>query len=346
MQPDREQINCKTNSTKNIRITDGTLVLAALRENHLRRDYTSPWITTKQSFRYGKFVIRAALPEGKFLRPSIFLTPTEKHNNHLKSYFKDGIIEILTNIQRQTFYYGMHYTIDEEYQLIGDQTNDSLITLTDSLFNFHTYVMEWTESEIKWLFDDKHLLSANLTEKIGNNYNPFDKPFKLVLSLGVGGKDFENQIITSTDADQWPCPLLIIDYIRVFQKEGKTSYILEQNTESSSDQICKKVKSLLRNDPKNDKNNTQLIAIISISSFLLLLAIIPLVIYLFIRLNKSRQTNPGKNENQINIELYDEVGNVDHHTYTNPYDPGPCPNEQNKNQPQNQVDYLLMTNLY
>ena len=62
-----EYLNCFTYREENIRIINGTLVLTAIREKYLNKYYTSSVITTKQSFTYGKFEMRAALPKGKML---------------------------------------------------------------------------------------------------------------------------------------------------------------------------------------------------------------------------------------------------------------------------------------
>jgi beta-glucanase (GH16 family) len=51
------------------------LVIIPLKEKYLNKEYTSARITTKEGFTYGKFEIRAALPNGKMLRPAFFMIP-------------------------------------------------------------------------------------------------------------------------------------------------------------------------------------------------------------------------------------------------------------------------------
>ena len=59
-----------TNSTRNIQVTNGKLIITAIPENEVTngKRYTSGRIQLKtESFCYGKFVIKARLPKGKHL---------------------------------------------------------------------------------------------------------------------------------------------------------------------------------------------------------------------------------------------------------------------------------------
>jgi hypothetical protein len=54
---------------------------------------------------------------------------------------------------------------------------------------------------------------------------PFDKPFRLALNLGIGGNAggnfyFPNQILSLEDVTNWKCPLLAIDYVRIYKWEN------------------------------------------------------------------------------------------------------------------------------
>ena len=220
--------------------------------------------------------------------------------------------------------------------------------------------MEWTETEISWFFDDKPLFYVNLTKKLQNNYNPFGKPFKLVLSVGVGGRDFNQQILTAQDADEWPCPLLIIDYVRVYQELGNTNNALGEN-EKISFEICEKVMPIIRkgiNDTElnarsgvdsNGASSMSLLAIISISSFLLLLAIIPLIIFMFIRMKKTQQAIADEAVHNKMEELYDEAV-MSEHFYSNPYEPTTenyyAQVATNYHPDENRTEYIVMTNKY
>ncbi len=61
-----EEKICYTNSnnSKNVRQMDDSLVMTAIKEKYLNRDFTSGWIQTKNYFSYGKLEIKAAMPRG------------------------------------------------------------------------------------------------------------------------------------------------------------------------------------------------------------------------------------------------------------------------------------------
>ena len=225
-----DQVHCKTNSTRNIRQTNGTLVLAAIHEKYLKKNFTAPLITTKRDFKYGRLEIRAALPSGKMLRPHIYMEPTEKGVIGLDMILKEERIDIMSNTQLQHFYYGIHFfsQSSKKDEYLGRMSNNSL--LTDSLSNFHTYAMEWTETEISWMFDNKCLFTASVHKDFSKGV--FDKPFKLTISLGVGGKQFfPRQTLTEQNALEWPCSLLILDYVRFFEKSTNINEKIYTRTE-------------------------------------------------------------------------------------------------------------------
>ena len=329
-----EELNCNTNSTRNVRLTDGTLVLAAVHEKHLKSEFTSPLIKSKRSFKYGKFEIRAALPEGKLLRPYVYLESTVKSRVNTNVSNKKERIDILSNTQFQDFSYGMYFALNNDQ---ANVTGKFVLPSDESVFKFHTYAMEWTETEIRWLFDDNPLFTANIqkelylykTVKYGEllrnpqNINPFENEFKLVISLGVGGKGyFPGLQLTGEEAENWPCSLLILDYIRVYNltDEQNIQYDQEQNN-ITSNEICKRIMPLFRKNNLDQTSSPVFTALLSVSSLLLLLALIPLNIYLFIRFKKSRKTprDSGLQDSNEYPELYDEGYDMNY-IYDNGYD--------------------------
>ena len=61
------RLNCYTNSSRNIRLINGTLALTAIYEKTLNKNFSSAWIRSSVNFTYGRIEIRAALPGGKLL---------------------------------------------------------------------------------------------------------------------------------------------------------------------------------------------------------------------------------------------------------------------------------------
>ncbi|XP_054159864.1 uncharacterized protein LOC128958074, partial [Oppia nitens] len=208
-----ELINCFVNETKNIQLRDNCLAMTAIRENkvHFDKQFTSAKITTKKSWTFGRFEIRAALPSGKMLRPSICLIPVIDSNN----WAIDGQIDIMTNSQKPTLGNGVHFSASPA--IYRPNKYEFIAKPNESYDHFHTYAIEWTQTQIRWFFDNNNHLTFNINETLKfNHYNqlgqPFDKPFKLTISLGVGGIFFPNQQLDYNDYYEWQCSALIMDY--------------------------------------------------------------------------------------------------------------------------------------
>jgi hypothetical protein len=97
-------LNCNKNSSKNLRLIDGTLAITVIREKYLNKEYTSAKITTREGFTCGRFEIRAALPKGKMLRPAMVMIPMK-----ICCWAKNGQINIMINTQDNELGAGIHY---------------------------------------------------------------------------------------------------------------------------------------------------------------------------------------------------------------------------------------------
>jgi hypothetical protein len=312
-------LNCNTNSPNNLRLKDGTLAITVIREKHLDKEYTSARITTRKGFTYGRFEIRAALPKGKILRPAFFMTPET-----FDGWAKNGGIDIMANNQDSKLGAGIHYSWDPpvfEYNISGD------FSTLSNLNHFHTYGIEWNEFEIKWFFDYINSLTININRTLSSKYNrvgePFNKPFRLVIHLGVGGHAgdnvfFPNQILSLEDVINWKCSLLIIDYVRIYKWENGSQILNSSSNKVSVDKICEEIMPLIT--PK--KPSTTAVMIVSIFSFFLLLVLISIIVFLLIR---KRNLKPINDEN--NIENYEDICNPErydaiytHSEYIEPYE--------------------------
>jgi hypothetical protein len=315
-------LNCNTNSSQNLRLIDGTLAITVIKEKHLNKEYTSAKITTREGFSYGRFEIRAALPKGKMLRPAFFMPP-EKN----VGWAKNGQIDIMTNTQENTLGAGIHYDIPAKYESNRSGDFSTLSNLND----FHTYSIEWNKSEIKWFFDDINRLTININRSLSSEYSrvgePFDKRFKLVIHLGVGGGDgnnifFPNEILSLEDVINWNCSLLIIDYVRIYKWENGSQILNSSSNEVSVDKICKEVMPLITpKNASNEKKSTTDVMIFSIISSFLLLVLISIIVFLLIR-----QTNLKRINGENNIENYDYICDSErydaiytHNEYTEPF---------------------------
>jgi beta-glucanase (GH16 family) len=195
-------------------VKNGTLTIKAIHEKYLNKEFTSAKITTKNGFTYGRFEIRAALPVGKMLRPAIFMIPVT-----LSGWPRNGQIDIMANNQSTKLGAGLHYGVSHVY----DSYKSDEFSTDSNLNHFHTYSIEWSESEFKWFFDDMNHLTIDINRNLGSDYTrngqPFDQPFRLLIHLGVGPMNqifFPNQSLTAEDAKKWKVPFLMIDYVRIY----------------------------------------------------------------------------------------------------------------------------------
>jgi len=162
-------------------VKNGTLVIKAIHEKYLNKEYTSAKIITKNEFTYGRFEIRAALPVGKMLRPAIFMIPVT-----FTEWARNGQIDVMTNNQNTKLGAALHYGVPHVY----DSYKSDEFSTDSNLNHFHTYSIEWNEYEFKWFFDDINHLTIGIDRNLGSIYTrngqPFDQPFRLLIHLGVG----------------------------------------------------------------------------------------------------------------------------------------------------------------
>ncbi|CAG2176749.1 unnamed protein product, partial [Oppiella nova] len=239
------QLHCNLDHPKNLQSTHGCLAItAALEANPYilfnNKKFSSGTITSKKGWTYGRFEIRAALPNGKMLRP----------------------IDVMTNIQDSSLYAGAHYGLSQNGSV--PYTGAKYNAVSVNLQNFHTYAVEWNETHIQWFFDDNKYsgdfdINKTLTTDYTKKGQPFDKAFKFTLSLGVGGDAdfmFPGMTLTESDYMSWKCSAIIIDYVRVYEWVDNhtvhSGHISSLGDRTSSADICESVMSYIRSPDHTD----------------------------------------------------------------------------------------------
>jgi len=287
-----QQLNCNTNNTRNVHVFNGTLVITAISQKHLNKDYTSGKIITKQGFTYGRFEIRAALPKGKMLRPEILMIPVISSPD----WARNGLIEIMTNNQSKNLGSGFHRDVPPVH-------SSQEFTTSANLNEFHTYSIEWNKLAIRWFFDDINHFTLSIDDISGTIYTksgqPFDQPFRLVIQLGVGSFFFKDQILTEEDVKHWESPRLIVDYVRIYS--GINQNGINQNEK-----------------PFLMDSNTLLLVILPI----IIIILISIIVFLFVRNKKLNRIQTDKHlenyDDIIGVEIYDTY-NKDN-LYEEPYE--------------------------
>jgi beta-glucanase (GH16 family) len=90
-----------------------------------------------------------------------------------------------------------------------NQNNPSTIAVSDVAV-FHTYRLEWTSTQLRWLIDGTVTKTQDIS---ASNMEEFRKPFHIILNLAISGAFTGN-----AQPNQAEFPLyMYVDYVRVYQ---------------------------------------------------------------------------------------------------------------------------------
>ncbi|AZG73902.1 glycoside hydrolase family 16 protein [Shewanella livingstonensis] len=249
-----DEAQCYTARSHNAAVTDGMLIITAQREtfsgpavndsdpiydeNDTSKslDYTSARLISKNKgdWKYGRFEIRAKLPQGQGTWPAIWMLPTDWIYG---PWAGSGEIDIMEAVNLQvvsaeigpesavhgTLHYGKQWPNNvysgQEYHLPNE---------LNPADDFHIYALEWQQGEIRWYVDDVHYATQHssgwYSQYIADNgavvnapdNAPFNQQFHMLLNLAVGGAWAANVNNTGIDESVFPQSMLV-DYVRVYQ---------------------------------------------------------------------------------------------------------------------------------
>ncbi|MBS3783090.1 MAG: glycoside hydrolase family 16 protein [Anaerolineae bacterium] len=204
-----------TDRPENAVIDDGVLYICARddeQEPYRGYRYTSARLVTKRKgdWTYGRFEVRARLPEGQGIWPAIWMLPSHMAYGGWPMGGEIDIMEMLGQNPIRvygTLHYGNPHTHTGHYYVL--RTGE---TFAD---DFHVFALEWEPGEIRWYVDGYHYQTQTewFTSKLDTEYPaPFDRPFHLLLNVAVGGQWPGNPDETT----EFP-QCMAIDYVRVYQ---------------------------------------------------------------------------------------------------------------------------------
>ena len=199
-----------TNSSKNVFVSNGNLVIEARKESVGGFNYSSARLTTqnKKSFTYGRVDIRAKLPRGKGIWPALWML-----GNNITSvgWPASGEIDIMEYLGQETnkTYGTLHYGASTATH----GSKGSFYTLSSGAFydQFHVFSMEWKLDQVKLFVDNNLFLTVNKSD-LGSSPYPFNAPFFFIFNVAVGG-NWPGSPDGTTSFPQ----RMIVDYVRVFQ---------------------------------------------------------------------------------------------------------------------------------
>lgn len=211
------ELQIYTDRKENLRVEDGHLVIEARRDNYgiagTVREYSSGRIRSKHrgDWKYGKFEVRARLPEGQGVWPAIWMLPTEEVYG---TWASSGEIDIMEfkgqepNTVWGTLHYGKQWPNNKHS---GTQFKLKQGKFTDK---FHSFVIEWEEGVMRWYVDGELYLTQKEWDSAGAKFPaPFDQPFHFVLNLAIGGGFVGNPNSSTPFPRQF-----LVDYVRVYQR--------------------------------------------------------------------------------------------------------------------------------
>ena len=225
------------NRRLNARVEKGVLIIEAHKEKYKNKqftsktapewqknrphaEYTSACLVTQgiSAWKYGKVEIKAKLPIKKGAWPAFWMMGTDIPK---VDWPRCGEIDIMEHV---TSHPGMvHGTV--HWPASAEETraqNKGEKIKAENLDDWHTYTMEWDEKMISFSFDGKkygevslNQMNGSVPEGMGDERNPFKKPFYLLINLAVGGAWGG-----PPDPNVFP-QQLVLDYVRIYQKVEK-----------------------------------------------------------------------------------------------------------------------------
>ena len=253
-----DEQQCYRDGARNAGIVDGKLVITARREqatgaawpkqmkgsvqwpNALAtKPFTSARLTTKgkAAWRYGRFEIRARLPQGQGTWPAIWMLPEKERYGKWAASGEIDILEAVNlgvacaacpggreNTILGTLHFGGQWPKNAHK---GDET--AFPDVLDG--GFHTYSLEWLPDRMTWQVDGRIYAERQVgdwsTTGSAKPGAPFDQPFHLILNLAIGGKLAESRGLGGVGLDGYP-KLMEVDWVRVWQQPGARSELSEQ----------------------------------------------------------------------------------------------------------------------
>lgn len=196
-------------------------------DRSVTKSYTSASLRSRHlfDFRYGRVEVRAKLPAGQGMWPSIWMLPT---NEVYGGWPRSGEIDIMEalNLGTEGAKNQVHGSLN--YGLLFPQWSSlsKAFDLSTSLTRkYHTFAVEWEADEIRWFVDDIHYSTQTAQgwynylwagqEKgfeVPNPRAPYDQEFYLIIQSTIGG-DWPGPPDTGWEAERE----YLVDYVRVYQ---------------------------------------------------------------------------------------------------------------------------------
>jgi beta-glucanase (GH16 family) len=179
------QLDYATNRPENARIENGKLVLEIRKEDYQGHQYTSGRMRTykKVDFQYGRIEARV---KGVYSQGNGFAFWLLGSDYESIWWPKSGEVDIFENTGK---FPGKNIGTSHYEEAWGHAWNQGSYTLPNNqrwADAFHDAAIEWSPTYIKFFIDGILYHTFDISKPI-NNYRPFNRPFFIILSVGMGG---------------------------------------------------------------------------------------------------------------------------------------------------------------
>jgi beta-glucanase (GH16 family) len=225
-----EELEYYTDSTNNAYVDgNGLLHIVVLQQSTNGYDYTSARMLSQGLYNtptYGRFVWRAALPEGTGMWPALWMLGSDYPTVGWPGCGEIDVVEnngASPNFVQGSLHYGTSGEISDTavYDLPGGE----------STTNFHIYELDWQPDSISWSVDGV----LYETQSVGA---PFNAPFFFIMNVAVGGTytadDGTNLTPAQINAGTVFPQEMLVDYVRIYEQ---TAPLQISTTESNGDFI-------------------------------------------------------------------------------------------------------------
>ncbi len=202
-----------TNRPSNLAVSNGSLILTALKEQYGGRQYTSARLSTRISWQHGKVEARIKLPYGQGIWPAFWMLGANINTVSWPACGEIDITEMIGGPSRSNppggdnYLFGTaHWANNGSHAQYGLNYRLPSGTFADG---FHVFSITWTPTRITWYVDGTQYCAIDTSP---SGLSAFRAPFFILLNLAVGG-DWPKSPDASTVFPQ----IMEVDYVRVYQ---------------------------------------------------------------------------------------------------------------------------------
>jgi beta-glucanase (GH16 family) len=208
--PANDCVHYFTDRLENAKLENGILHIIACKESYNGYDYTAALLKTNHSvyWRYGRIEARIKLPRTNGFVPAFWMMPEDDFYGWWPLSGEIDIMEHPTNQVDKIF--GTVHT-GAYNSFTGSGPRGSSIRVPDAETAFHVYAVEWTANTMDFYVDEQKYFTFRNNHGSFDTW-PFDQPFYIILSMGVGGGWVGDPDATSV----FPA-VMEVDYVRVYQ---------------------------------------------------------------------------------------------------------------------------------